>query len=164
MASHVNKQQRAILLISLLGIRRLQGSNKPERKHVLAFIRVKKLMAWDDEDLDWSDAGCLVGDNRISWKRMDLVMDGLIVSKPGTASWGIWELSVEGIRKTKEIVKKMKERFDEDPQAFEKFKKALYILKLTDEFFNLVLQLAHDDFSTRYYPINGKSSSGTNDL
>ena len=152
MISHVTTQHRAILLIALLGIRRIQREERPKRKRVLNFIRLKKLMAWEEKDLDWCDAGCLVWENTISWTRKDLVDDGLIVWKPGMEKHGIWELSEFGVKEAEGIVMNIKKNFDKDPRMLEKFKGQNITLKLTDGYLNLALQLAHDDFSKTYYP------------
>ena len=149
MSSDTTKQQRGVLLIALLGIRKLQSNPKPTRKQVLAFIRIKNLIAWSEREIEWSDANCLVGENRISWRRKDFVMEGLF---PGRTEYGIWELTDSGLKKVEKIVKDWGERFDKNNEFFSEVKDAIPELKLTDEFMNLVLQLAHDDFKTKFFP------------
>jgi hypothetical protein len=165
MTSNTTKQQRGVLLVALLGIRKLQSNLKPTRKQVLAFIRNAKLIAWNEHEIEWSDANCSVGENRISWRRKDFVRDGLLKPGPSKPSWttwhlqglgrteyGIWELTESGVAKITNVVKDWSEKFDKDPQFFNELKTLVPELKLTDEFMNLVLQLAHDDFKMKFYP------------
>lgn len=158
MSAHKTKQQRAILVVALLGIRRLQNRTKPERKHVLAFIRIKKLMNWDEREIDWQDDYCLVGENRISWRRKDFVQEGLIVQGPGTASWGFWELSISGLEIGQRYCERLKEIYEQEPDFFDQFKAAVPEMKLTERFLNLALQLAYNDFSKSYYSTRGRAA------
>src|SRR3569833_573197 len=165
MASDTTIQQRAVLLVALLGVRRIQQDEKPTRKQVLSFIRIKNLIAWNDHEIEWSDAGCIVGENQISWRRKDLVKDGLLKPGPSRSSWstwhleapgrteyGIWELTGIGVAKIEHVVKDWSEKFDKDNKFFSDLKSGLAELKLTDEFMNIVLQLAKDDFTTKFFP------------
>jgi hypothetical protein len=165
MPSNTIKQQRGVLIVALLGIRKVQLNPKPTRKQVLSFIRNKNLIAWNEREVDWSDANCLVGENRISWRRKDLAIDGLLKPTPSKQSWvnwhlqgpnrteyGIWELSDVGFTKAETIVENWSKKFDQDPEFFSKLKVTVPELKLTNEFMNLVLQLAHSDFRTIFFP------------
>jgi hypothetical protein len=165
MPSDTTKQQRGVLLIALLGIRKLQSNPKPTRKRVLAFIRNANLIAWNEHEVEWSDANCLVGENRISWRRKDFVLEGLLKPGPSKQSWttwhlegpgrteyGVWELTESGLAKVERIVKDWSEKFDKKTEFFNEVKAAVPELKLTNEFMNLVLQLAHNDFKTKFFP------------
>ena len=166
MGSHTTKQQRGVLLVALLGIRSIQGNRKPTRKQVLSFIGIKNLIAWNEREIEWSDSNCLIGENRISWRRKDFVMEELLKPGPSKASWvdwhllgpgrteyGIWELSDSGLAKAEKIVAEWRDRFTENSEFFNELKSGLPELKLTDEFMNLVLQLANNDFRTKFFPI-----------
>jgi hypothetical protein len=165
MTSDTTKQQRGVLLVALLGIRKLQSNSKPTRKQVLAFIRNANLIAWNEHEIEWSDANCSIGENRISWRRKDFVMDGILKPGPSKPSWttwhlqapgrteyGIWELTEVGVTKITNVVKDWSEKFDKNPQFFDEIKVIVPELKLTDEFMNLVLQLAHDNFKIKFFP------------
>ena len=153
------------MLVALLGIRKLQSNTKPTRKQVLRFIHNANLVAWNEHEMEWSEAHCSVGENRISWRRKDLVNDGILKRGPSKPSWtnwhleapgrteyGIWELTELGVTKIEKIVKDWSERFEKDNYFFTELKDTVPELKLTDEFMNLVLQLAHDDFKTKFFP------------
>jgi hypothetical protein len=150
MISDTTKQQRGVLLIALLGFARINPKLKPERKRILAFIRIKNLIAWNEHEIELSDANCSVGENRISWRRKDFVNDGLLE----TMEYGVWKLTEEGLTKTENIVKEWKEKFEKNPNFFREIKDIVPELKLTDEFMNLVLQLAQNNFQTKFYPPN----------
>ena|SRR2546429_330781 len=165
MPSHATKQQRAVLLVALLGIRKIQLNSKPTRKQVLSFIRNKNLIAWNEHEIEWSDANCIVGENRISWRRKDFVMEGLLKPGPSKPSWvnwhlrgpgrteyGVWELTESGLAKVEKIIGSWSDKFEKDNEFFSELKLGLEELKLTDEFMNLVLQLAHNDFKTKSFP------------
>lgn len=132
---------------------------------MLSFIRNKNLIAWNEHEVEWSDANCLVGENRISWRRKDFVMDGLLKPGPSEPSWtywhllgpgrttyGVWELSETGLKKVETIIQDWRDTFDKNDRFFKELKDTVPELKLTDEFMNLVLQLAHDDFKTKFFP------------
>lgn len=155
MPSQTTKQQRIILIVAILGIRKIQSNPKPTRKQVLSFINVKKLIEWDEHELNWSEANCRVGENRISWRRKDFVIEGFLKPAPSKPTWGnwhlegpgrteygIWELSDAGLAKGEDIVKKWSEKFDKDNKFFSELKATVPELKLSCEFMNLVLQLA----------------------
>lgn len=165
MPSHTTKQQRAVLLVALLGVRKIQLNPKPTRKQVLGFIRNKNLIAWNEHEIEWSDANCTVGENRISWRRKDFVMEGFLKPGPSKPSWvnwhlqgpsrteyGVWELTDTGLTKVEKIVEDWSEKFEKNNEFFSELKFGLSELKLTDEFMNLVLQLARNDFKTRFFP------------
>jgi hypothetical protein len=165
MRSDTTRQQRGVLLVALLGMRRLQSNPKPTRKQVLRFIRNANLISWNEHELDWSEANCSVGENRISWRRKDFVQDGILKPGPSKPSWtnwhlqgpgrteyGIWELTESGVTKIELIVKDWSEGFDKDNNFFNELKDTVPELKLTNEFMNLVLQLAHNDFKTKFFP------------
>jgi hypothetical protein len=165
MISETTRQQRGVLLVALLGFTRINPSYKPTRKRILAFIRNKKLIAWNEHEIEWSDANCTVGENRISWRCKDFVHDGFLkegpssptqidwhLQAPGRTEYGIWELTDQGIKKVENVVREWRERFEGNPKFFEELKNRVPELKLTDEFMNLVLQLAHKDFNTKFYP------------
>jgi hypothetical protein len=169
MPSQTTKQQRGVLLIALLGIRRMNRNPKPTRQEVLNFINRKMLIAWNEHEIDLSDSNCSVGENRISWRRKDFVMADLLKHAPSKASWpanwhllgpnrteyGIWELTDAGLAKAEKIVTDWEQRFEEHSQFFDELRLTVPELKLTDEFMNLVLQLAHNDFKTKFFPKPG---------
>ncbi len=68
--------------------------------------------------------------------------------------YGVWKLTEEGLTKTENIVKEWKEKFEKNPNFFREIKDIVPELKLTDEFMNLVLQLAQNNFQTKFYPPN----------
>jgi len=165
MRNDTTRQQRGVLLVALLGIKRLQNNSKPTRKQVLRFIKNANLIAWNEDEVKWSEANCTIGENRISWRRKDFAMEGILKPSPSKPSWtnwhlqapgrteyGVWELTEAGVAKIEKVVKDWRERFDKDNNFFADLKCIVPELKLTDEFMNLVLQLAHDDFNTKFYP------------
>jgi hypothetical protein len=166
MSSQTTNQQRGVLLIALLGIRKMNRNPKPTRKEVLHFIQRKKLIAWNEHEIDLLDSNCSVGENRISWRRKDFVMDGLLKHAPSKSSWpanwhllgpnrteyGLWELTDSGLAKAVNIVKDWMQQFEENGEFFDELRREVAELKLTDEFMNLVLQLAHNDFKTVFHP------------
>jgi len=57
-----------------------------------------------------------------------------------------------GSNKNRKIVKDWSEEFDKNNNFFNELKDKVPELKLTNEFMNLVLQLAHNDFKTKFFP------------
>ena len=102
-------------------------------------------------------------------------MDGLLKPGPSKPSWvnwhlqgpgrteyGVWELSESGLQKAERLVEDWKGRFYTDNEFFTELKETVPELKLTDEFMNLILQIAHNDFKTNFFAtaIPGAVNSG----
>ncbi|HMP82501.1 MAG TPA: hypothetical protein PKA41_07310 [Verrucomicrobiota bacterium] len=85
------------------------------------------------------------GPSKPSWTNWHLL-------GPGRTEYGIWEFTETGFAKAETIVQNWREKFEKDNAFFDDLKMGLIELKLTDEFMNLVLQLAHNDFKTRFFP------------
>lgn len=93
------RQQKAALRVALYVLQK-NGFDRPKKKHVLNFIRLKRLLQFppeelvkrNDEDTDeiWA--------NSIAWKRKDLFGGGEVDSP----EYGKWRLTAAGIQAIEE--------------------------------------------------------------
>ena len=89
------RQQRFALRIALFILQK-NGFPQPKKKHVLNFVRDKRLLQFPEEELQkrrTSDHD-EIWENDIAWKRKDLYLDGEI----DDSEFGHWRLTNIGVK------------------------------------------------------------------
>ncbi len=144
-----SKQGDNIVALAIYGILKFQNNAKPERWRVLKFIELKKLIKLREDDLEEISPNQTRLENRLSWNRKHLEMHGIITA--GREYYGIWRLPPEKIEKIKELCLKTAQKYEQDPELFAKLSGPGS--EYTVHFLNLVLQIARNDFSRDFYPV-----------
>jgi len=91
------RQQRAILILALMGVLHLQGRSKPEKKRVLNFIRIKGLYRPSERENREISTSEKAWENRFAWLRSDLHEEGIIDFRERDC-WEITDLGREKFR------------------------------------------------------------------
>jgi len=95
------RQQKAALRVALYVLQQ-NGFDRPKKKHVLNFIRLKRLLQFPPEELvrrNEEDTDEIWA-NSIAWKRKDLFEDGEVDS-PERGKWRLTTLGIQEIEKKK---------------------------------------------------------------
>jgi restriction endonuclease Mrr len=132
------RQQKFALRLALFVLRK-NGFEAPTKKHVLNFIRAKRLLQFPDEELEKRHDADIdeIWANDIAWKRKDLYMDGEVDS-PEKGKWRLTEIGVRKIDQKKEKWADLK-----DPARRESFLADLEYC--TPELVDWMIKIASDD-------------------
>lgn len=132
------RQQKLALSVALYVLRE-NGFPAPKKKHVLNFIRMKRLLQFPEQELNRRRDTDIdeIWANDICWRRKDLFMDGRVDSPER----GHWRLTETGLRKIEER-KPLWIKFEEPAKRQDFLEKLDYC---TPELIDWIIRIAKGD-------------------
>lgn len=137
---HKTKQQRAILILALVGIMNLLGNRKPTKQKVLAYIRNRKLYRippWENEEVSSGDKAW---ETRFAYLRFELSEEKLIHYKERDC----WQITDLGIQKFLSWAERVEKFTSENEKWKEVAGDPFSDFYLTEEAIDLAIQMKHE--------------------